>query len=171
MRSVFIFLFISLLTVACTGCGGPAVTKAKVLSSSVPKTPEMENLKAQSGLNVQVLSKIPEKKFSVIKIYKSYYEYDKGSVTFKKIEKKKHLAQLRVEAGEMGANAIIVKPLGSMPEGGVATREVMTGGGSAQMGAPRQGNTTGVMQETRVQLVNSDKKTIEEVEVYAIYVH
>ena len=69
---------------------------------------DKENLPEKSGLNVKVYTEIPQGNYFVLEHHYSAFSYEKNSVSYKKIEKKKHLTKLRKWAGKCGANAVIV---------------------------------------------------------------
>lgn len=171
MRIAVFPVFILFFAMVLSGCGGPAVTHSKVMRSSVDLSTNREDLPEVAAPNVQVLTEIPEQRYTLIDSGKTYFEYQKNSVSYRKIEKKKIFAELRDKAGRMGGNAIIVKTLRTMDAGGAAARETMAGGGSSYF-LPRQGTSSAAtLTSNQVALVSSDNLTIEELEVFVIYLH
>lgn len=90
------------------GCGTPAMTTKLVESHNWDNGLDQENLAQQSAANIKIYTAIPEGKYTILETRDSAYAYQKNSVTYKKVEKKKHLAKLRSDAGRCGANGVIV---------------------------------------------------------------
>jgi len=105
------------------GCGGPAVVTNDIYAHSQPKLVVPAELPEHSGLNVKVLTVAPTGPYMVLATWDTSFDYQLGSVTYHRIEKKKHLAELRERAGRLGANTIVVKFMDHPhPTGGVAMR-------------------------------------------------
>ncbi len=148
MRYAYPVIVIVFLAVA-NGCGGPAISTEMVLSNSVPDLVDRDSLPEQSACNIKVLTALQTGKYEVLEVWDSYFEYQKGSVTYRKLERKDHLAELRRKAGRYGANAIVV----------MTSDQLHTAGGVMMRGT--EGQIT--------ELVRSDVLSREYVRTFAIY--
>ncbi|MDX2475523.1 MAG: hypothetical protein QNL91_17675, partial [Candidatus Krumholzibacteria bacterium] len=69
---------------------------------------DKSSLKVQAANNVRVFDAVPTEPYMLLETRDSYFDYPLNSVTYMKIEKKKHVAELRDWAGRSGANGVIV---------------------------------------------------------------
>jgi hypothetical protein len=89
-------------------CGGATMSNNIVEESSQDFGLDRSSLTVQAANNVRVYDAIPTEPYMLLETRDSYFDYPLNSVTYMKIEKKKHLAELRDWAGRSGANGVIV---------------------------------------------------------------
>ncbi len=89
-------------------CGGPTLSTNIVAESSQDFGLDRSSLKVQAANNVRVFDAVPTEPYMLLETRDSYFDYPLNSVTYMKIEKKKHVAELRDWAGRSGANGVIV---------------------------------------------------------------
>ena len=117
------------------GCAGTTTDTPSIMAHSTPEVldPEvrsagLEDLKLpeQSPNNVKVFEQRPEFAYFVVDSIRTYFDYEKDSMSAKKVEMNKHVKNLRVGAGKRGANGLIVswseKKEKGWPTGGVIKR-------------------------------------------------
>ncbi len=102
------FCFFSVFLVLVCACGGPALSTDLVHRNSREAEVDLEALPVRVANNVRLFQEIPDRKYSIIATRDSWYQYQRLSITYKKIECKKHMTELRNWAGKLGATAIIV---------------------------------------------------------------
>ena len=96
------------LLVGVCACGGPALSTNIVAESSQDLGLDRSSLPVQAANNVRVFDAVPTEPYMLLETQDSYFDYPLNSVTYMKIEKKKHVAELRDWAGRSGANGVIV---------------------------------------------------------------
>jgi hypothetical protein len=158
------------------GCAGTTLDAESIMARSTPEVlaPEWRTadpadlaLPEQSPGNVKVFEERPEFAYFVVDTFHTSFEYEKDSVTFRKIEKKEHLKKLRVRAGRLGANGLIVVCARDEKHAGGATNYDMLET-QGRGGNPAFSNAT-PYRPGNVDVVSSDKVTIVPVTSYAIY--
>ena len=165
------------------GCGGTRLDTRSVYANSTNsvliletvndqgKTTEQmldqAGLPEQSPTNVAVFTTIPEFSYFVVDTFFTKFSYKKDSVTYKKIERGKHLDKLRKMAGKRGAKGIIVV---------FGDHERQTGGATnfdmLEDDAPLpngMGGGSPVYRPGSLDVIHSDTMTEVRVKTYAIY--
>ena len=97
-----------LILVGVCGCGGPAVSTNIILDNSSDFGVDAADLPERSGKNVQVFSAPPERQYMLLATRDAAFDYQRLSVTYRKIEKEKLVVELRDWAGRQGANGVII---------------------------------------------------------------
>jgi hypothetical protein len=171
------------LAAGLCACGGTTLDTASVFARSTDDVLRIEEvddegrtttvvldktaLPEQSPVNVKVFTAIPEFPYCIVDTFLTDFSYEKDSVTYKDIERKKHLKMLRGRAGQCGANGILVVYDDNERDYGGETNYDMLAvdgrggrGGVSNVTSYRPGN---------VDVVHSSNMTMVRVKTYAIY--
>jgi len=159
------------------GCAGTTTDVQSIMAMSTPEVLEPEHatddlanlrLPEQSAINVKVFEERPEFAYFVVDTFHTTFTYLKNSVTYKKIEKKEHLKELRARAGKLGANGlIVVYGQKETSVGGATNYDMLASQGSG--GVSGSNNPTQYAGTGGMEVVSSDKESIVQVTSYAIY--